>query len=164
VSVVANIKTSKGTDVVIDDEDFDWLSKFKWEITPRGYVRTRKQVNGRRKHILIHRMIMSAKEGDLVDHINGNVYDNRKSNLRITTHKGNSRNRKTPIINKVGYKGVNKVQGYDKYKAYIQVGDSQAHLGYFDNPHDAARVYNFWAVDLFGEFARLNVINDGEAV
>jgi hypothetical protein len=156
------IQTSKGIDVLVDDEDFERLSKFKWEISTRGYVRARKQVAGHRKHILIHRMIMNAEDGDLVDHINGNVQDNRKSNLRITTHKGNSRNRKTPSINKVGYKGVSKVLNYDKYKAYVQVGEGQAHLGYFDNPHDAARMYNFWAIDLFGEYARLNVINEEE--
>lgn len=105
---------------------------------------------------------MNAGEGEIVDHINGNVLDNRKSNLRITSPSGNSRNRKTPIINKVGYKGVSKVKGYEKYKAYVQVGTGQAHLGYFDNPHDAARMYNFWASDIFGEFARLNTINEEE--
>jgi hypothetical protein len=155
---VAIIKTSKGVNVLVDDEDFEKLSKHKWEIATRGYVRTRKQVNGCRKHILIHRMIMSATEGELVDHINGNIHDNRKANLRITNPKGNSRNRKTPSINKVGYKGVNKVDGYEKYKAYIQLNGKQVHLGYFDNPHDAARMYNFWAIDIFGEYARLNVI------
>jgi hypothetical protein len=108
-------------------------------------------------------MIMNAAEGELVDHINGNVQDNRKSNLRITSHKGNSRNRKTPSINKVGYKGVRKTRGYDRFQAYIQVNGIQEHLGYFGNPHDAARMYNFWANDLFGEFARLNVINETEA-
>jgi hypothetical protein len=162
VTAVAIIETSKGLDVLVDDEDLERLSKFKWEISTRGYVRSRKMINGHRKHVLIHRIIMDASEGDLVDHINGNVQDNRKQNLRITNHKGNSRNRKTPTINKVGYKGVSKVRGYEKYKAYIQVGGEQEHLGYFNNPHDAARMYNFWAMDLFGEFARLNVIKEEE--
>lgn len=152
----------RGASVLVDEDELEKLSKFKWEVTPRGYVRARKQVNGKRTTYLLHRIIINASKGDLVDHINGNVYDNRKSNLRITTHKGNSRNRKTPVINKVGYKGVNKVNGYEKYKAYVQLGKKQAHLGYFDNPHDAARMYNFWASDMFGEYARLNVINEEE--
>lgn len=154
------IMTSKGRDIFVDEEDLPKLSGFHWEISTRDYVRGRKQINGLRKQVLLHRVIMDAKDDELVDHINGNVLDNRKSNLRIATHQENSANRKTPTINKVGYKGVNKVSGYEKYKAYIQVGDKQAHLGYFDNPHDAARVYNLWAVDIYGEFARLNVIND----
>jgi hypothetical protein len=160
--MVAIIETSKGIDVLVDDGDLENLTKFKWEISTRGYVRARKMVSGHRSHILIHRMIMNASEGEIVDHINGNVQDNRKSNLRITNPKGNSRNRKTPSINKVGYKGVSKVIGYEKYKSYVQVDGDQVHLGYFDNPHDAARMYNFWANDLFGEFARLNVINEEE--
>lgn len=148
---------------MVDDEDFRELSKYTWDLGRTGYVRARPCVEGVRHHFLLHRIILGAKKCELVDHINGDKLDNRRCNIRLATHEENSRNRKTPITNRSGYKGVAKVKGYEKYKAYVQLGKGQSHLGYFDNPHDAARMYNFWALDLFGEFARLNIIEEETA-
>ncbi|ASN68059.1 putative HNH endonuclease III [uncultured Caudovirales phage] len=58
------------------------------------------------------------------------------------------------------YRGVTKLKGKNTWKAAIGRNKRVIHLGYFDNPHDAARMYNFWALDIFGESARLNAIKE----
>jgi hypothetical protein len=64
--------------------------------------------------------------------------------------------------NTSGYKGVSWRKDRQKWKAEIKKNYKSISLGHFDNPHDAARMYNFWAIDMFGEYARLNVINEEE--
>ena len=92
-------------------------------------------------------------EGMEVDHINGNSLDNRKSNLRICTHKENVRNQKLSAANTSGYRGVSWNKASKKWEAYIKVNQKRIYLGKFVDILDAARAYAKKAKECFGEFA-----------
>jgi len=95
--------------------------------------------------------VTKAKQGEKVDHINGDTLDDRPENLRICTHKQNMRNMKVP---EGRYKGISKVGS--KWRAKIADEERRLHLGYFNTAEEAAFEYDKAAKAYFGEFARLN--------
>ena len=107
-----------------------------------------------------HRIAVAWMTGEwpkeLTDHWNGDGFDNRWENIRQATHGQNSQNRKTPVTNKLGLKGVIKVTrfGVTKFEARIRVGGKQIHLGRFETARDASRAYAAAADKHFGDFAR----------
>lgn len=151
------IKNSETT-VLLDKDDYEKHCDRAWHLNQNGYISRNIWVDGKFVHQRLHRVIMGEPEGLEVDHINGDKMDNRKSNLRISTRSQNARNRPRYKSNKSGYKGVYERNG--KYQSQIRNNGKLIQLGTFDNRHDAARMYNFWAKDLFGEYARLNVIKE----
>ena len=86
------IVTVKNTSVKIDEESLPIFNSRKWHISDTGYVVWRGINNGKKHTVRLHRLIAQAKDGEIVDHINRNKLDNRKSNLRIVTQKENFRN------------------------------------------------------------------------
>ena len=104
--------------------------------------------------LLIHRFIMNCPKGMVVDHINCNPLDNRKSNLRICTITENNRNTKIMRNNKSGYKGVSWDKYMKKWVAFIRINNKSKSLGYFNTPELAHAAYCAAAKEHFGEFAR----------
>ena len=105
----------------------------------------------------MHRFIMDAPKNCCVDHINHNTLDNRKSNLRIVTHKQNLYNytktaKKTSSI----YKGVYLHKQSKKWCAQIKVNGNHLSLGLYDSEIKAAVAYNMAARYYFGKYAKLN--------
>lgn len=158
-------------EVLIDDEDFEKLSEYKWRFVSNRYAAAVKYDTGKRKNdgtlkqrvIKMHRLIMDCPIDKVIDHINGNGLDNRKENLRICTRSQNMANQKKRYVSKSGYKGVS--LGNNKtnpWRAYINKKESgkskQHHLGFFSTKEGAALAYNKKAKELWGEFANLNVI------
>ena len=99
--------------ILVSSEDYCYLSRYTWMIERQKYTmyaKTYIYVDGQRKTIKMHRMIMSnfgLKDGQIVDHINGNGLDNRRENLRIVTSSENSLNRiNIRSDNTSGVKGV----------------------------------------------------------
>lgn len=143
------IETGGARFALVDDEDFKLLKRRKWFLSNHGYA-----ASGRE---FMHRLVMGAKRGEEVDHINGDTLDNRKVNLRLVTHQQNIQNRKVNKNNKLGYKGVYQHTQNGNFIAQIQTPQrKRKHLGVFATPEDAAFAYNVAAIKLFGEFARLN--------
>ena len=147
---------------LVDDEDYDRVmeaisSRSKWYAWSGPNTSKTYAMNGSRDKS-IHRVVMNAPRGMDVDHINGNPLDNRKENLRICTRSENCRNRKVRVTSKSGFKGVyRKPSG--RYEAYIgnpDVKNRLIHLGTYDTPEEAARVYDAKARKLHGEFANVN--------
>src|SRR3990167_6471716 len=66
--------------VIVDQNNRALLNQYKWFIKSNGYVTTK--IKG--KFILLHRLVMKAKEGEEIAHINKNKLDNRRSNLRFS--------------------------------------------------------------------------------
>lgn len=100
---------------------------------------------------------MGIDDSDIIiDHINGDCTDNQKHNLRIATNQQNFFNRSANHINTSGYKGVSWNSRSEKWVAQIQISRQKEHIGFFENPIDAAKAYDAKAKELFGEFARLN--------
>lgn len=153
------INLSKNLKAIIDEEDYELVSLYKWHVTSHKYAG---HTPAPGKCIYMHRLILNVKKGEVVDHINGNTLDNRKSNLRICKQNKNVKNRKKSSLNKTGYKGTFKVNKNLKkdYTAQIQVDSKRIHLGYFATVIEAAEAYNEAAIKYFGEYAQLNIIGD----
>lgn len=154
------IDISKGQIVLVDDEDFNWLSKHKWYFSHGYAVRYYGREDNKQKIARMHREIMTYSGYDIlnkqIDHIDGNGLNNTKSNLRIVTQSQNLQNRGKPSNNTSGYKGVSFSKIINKWEAYITVRGHRIRLGYFDTAKDAAHAYDLAAVDYHGEFAVLN--------
>lgn len=146
-------------EVLVDDEDHKNLSVYKWYNFKEGVY------NG---YIYMARMIMNAPNWLLVDHRDGNTFDNRKSNLRLCTSSQNQYNqRKQKRKTSSQYKGVNFYSCTSKWRARIGLKDMfgrgyRKHLGFFTLEEAAARAYDEAARFYFKEFARLNFPNKGE--
>lgn len=148
------IHTPQGKVIFLDDEDYPLVKGFKWDAKPGGkqwYATT-----VRPPFQLMHRLIMKAKQGQKVDHINGNGLDNRRDNLRFCTDAENSRNRGPNRTNKTGFKGVLWSVTAKKFQAFISNEGRSKYLGSFDCPFKAARAYDAAARELHGEFANTN--------
>ncbi len=147
-----NLTAKNGEQIIVDDEDYGPLALFRWRVDHLGYVVRESGIKN--KPIRLHRFLLGHPKNQVVDHINGNTLDNRKSNLRACSTKENVRNSKTPKNNTSGYKGVTWKPSKNKYRAFIKVDRKQIHLGYFDDPQKAHEAYKVAAVEHHGEFAR----------
>lgn len=157
------IPVSRGLEVLIDDCDFDAVTRNKW-CTVRSadkytwYATRSIKIGDKWKHIKMHRFIMDAPQGVKVDHRDGNGLNNQRSNLRLCTHAQNLMNMR--IHNKHGCKGVAYIQSREPrpWLAKIHVNGKLKTIGLFATLIEAASAYNEWAMRYFGEFARLNDI------
>lgn len=145
------------TFTIIDNDDIELVTSSSWLLIKRsrdkfGYVRTKR--NG--IVVFLHRLIIEAKKGEIVDHINGNSLDNRKRNLRIVTNSQNLMNRGKQSNNTTGYCGVTLDKRDGIYNAQIKKRGIRFHLGRFRTAKEAALAYNKAAVKLHGQFAKLN--------
>jgi len=96
----------------------------------------------------------------MVDHINGNGLDNRRENLRPATNRENQGNSEKQQGVSSRFKGVCWVKSKGRWTAYIKTKKRLEKLGYFDDETQAAKAYNMAAIEVFGEFARLNKLDD----
>lgn len=154
------IYTNKNEEILIDDEDYFLVKDYTWCKSNKGegYARSResrlKHPDYKQKQVTMHRLILGITEPKVqIDHVNGNKLDNRKDNLRICNCSQNQANISVHKRNKVGYKGVRFKAG--KYEVNIWK-DKSIYLGRYKTLEEAAKVYDKAAVELFGEFARLN--------
>ena len=125
---------------IVDADKYDWLMQWKWyaqwsKHTKSFYaVRGSKIKNGKQTTVSMAREILRLKKGDKcqADHINHNIFDNRRSNLRIVTNQQNQFNQKNP-------KGYCWYKRTGKYQAQIKLNGKLIHLGYF---HTAKKAHN----------------------
>jgi len=152
----------KGYIVLIDDEDLEKFSKYKWRINNgRGpYVVCSIWINLKTTKMLLHRYLIDAPVGKKVDHINHNTLDNRKCNLRICSSAENSQNntKNNKIKTSSKYKGVSKRN--DHWRASIKSNNIYHFLGCYGTEEEAAHAYNIAAQEFNGEFASLNILPD----
>lgn len=121
-----------GAEALVDAEDYDKLSTHAWFLNYNGYAR-----NSKRGYM--HRVVLDAPKGSMVDHINRNKLDNRKSNLRFVDKTMNMHN--TDSTSSVsGTRGVHRVGG--KWVARVQHRGKSEHLGYFFDKYLAKEVYD----------------------
>ena len=150
------IPLSRGLVALVDDEDFERLSKFKWYASPAYAVRNGKDADGKAMQIRMHREILNAKPDQEVDHVNRNGFDNRRENLRLCSHAENVRNRSSYKNNSSGFKGVSFHKGTGKWQARIRIDERLQHLGVHATAEEAARAYDAAAIEIHGKFASLN--------
>ncbi len=139
----------------IIDKSNKHLLDYSW-FDCKGYV-------ARDKHgtpELMHRVIMNAKPGQSIDHIDGNKRNNKVSNLRVCNHAQNNRNKPPSVKNKTGFKGVSFDTQTNKFRADIRFDGNRMNLGRYNTAKEAALAYNAAAVKYFGDFAWLNKIGE----
>lgn len=145
------INITKGFKAIIDDSDFDLVSKYRWYYS-NGYAKT--DIGGRKnkKRIYMHRLIMGNPIKKEVDHINNERLDNRKSNLRVVTKLQNSFNSR-PKGGTSKFKGVSWHTMAGKWMAQIQFNGKNIYLGLYGDENKAALVYQNIAKELQGQYA-----------
>lgn len=135
---------NQGNSFIVDLDKLDLVKKYYWSVNPRGYVRNSKY------HLQLHRYLMKAEEGEIVDHINHNPKDNRIENLRICTQVENMRNARRYKSNTSGRTGVYKCG--KKWKAIITVNKIGEHLGVFDTFDEAVKARENAEAKYYREF------------
>lgn len=146
------IVLTRGKVALVDDEDYEMLVALgsRWCVSD-GYAFNR-------AHGRMHRFLLNAPAGVMVDHRNGDKLDNRRENLRLCDNSKNQANRKVSR-GMSPFKGVTwqkRVHGGGYWKAQIVVNGVLHYLGSFRTDLDAAAAYNVAAKKHFGEFAHLN--------
>lgn len=155
---VIEIGLTRGFATLVDEADADLVRGRRW------YA----HVNARRRGLIyawawidrttyLHRLIVGAGSGQVVDHISGNTLDNRRCNLRIATPLQSMGNTRPRAGTSSRFKGVSKIRGQERWEAYIAVNQRKVNLGRFADELEAARAYDRAARVRFGEFARLNL-------
>jgi len=137
------LQLSRGAVALVDDADFFRLLKLarRWSLATRGRTRYAvrwEKIDGVRTCIYLHRWILDAPPGKVVDHINGNGLDNRRANLRIVTQAENMLNQTTPRKASSGFAGVAFVPSSGNWRAYVNVGNRQVSIGVWPTPELAA--------------------------
>jgi glycine/D-amino acid oxidase-like deaminating enzyme len=154
------IQLTKGAHAIVDDADFEGLSRYNWYLTYAGYA-ARSTKLGPVHTIFMHRQILGLQSGEQADHRNRNKVDNRRENLRRCTGTQNQANqpkRRSYRGRKLSspYRGVTWHGRLERWQAGISSGGRFTHLGVYFDPADAARAYDAAARERYGEFANLN--------
>lgn len=149
------IPLTQGKVALIDDEDFELVSQYKWHAHKNKNVfYARSSMDG--ENILLHRFILNTPDGIEIDHKDRDGLNCTRENMRLATHTQNNANRGMLRNNTSGYRGVRFYKASGSWQSAISVNAVHKHLGYFDSPIEAARAYDEAAHELFGEFAQLN--------
>lgn len=140
------IKLSRGKVALVDDEDFEELSKYKWHALKgcHTWYAARNGCGNEREYVYMHAVIACSPSGSKTDHRDGDGLNNIRSNLRVCTAEQNARNqtrkRSDGITSR--YRGVHWDSVNGKWRAQIKSGGRTLSLGRFDNEFDAAGAYD----------------------
>jgi hypothetical protein len=153
------IPLTRGQVVIVDAEDFEWLSQYKWQARwdkcKKGYYAgTGRLILKSFNTTLMHRLIMGAKKGEIVDHIDGNGLNNRKSNLRIVTFTENAINHRIRSDNTSSVTGVRLRKDTNRWYAFISVNNKETFLGSFIKFEDAVEARRNAEKEHYGDFIR----------
>lgn len=124
--IILSGKRANGQSVKVDDSDYKKYNHLRWHLSDTGYAVRRNHGETTR----LHRLIMDCPEGMVVDHLNGNKLDCRKSNMRICTQEENAKNHH-------GVKGY----CYDKIRKKYMVRYNSKFYGRYTTEEEAKRAY-----------------------
>ena len=144
---IVELKLPGGRITTIDKADFDRVRQHRWFVWQRkgepSYIRN---------HAIgsIHRFIMEPRRDQIVDHIDGDIYNNTRANLRVGTQAQNVAN----SVRQPGRyaKGVSYDARKRKFRAKIKHKGKTTHLGYFDSESAAGAAYHNAAKALHGDW------------
>ncbi len=143
---------------IVSMNDYPKISSCKFHIYKRrdGKFYASSTING--TNVPIHQLILGkAPEGCVIDHINNNGLDNRRSNLRFATFAQNSQNR----LKKMGkyssdYTGVTYCHIYNNYRSTISYKGKYIHIKRFSTEIEAAKAYDIYAIHYYGVHSKTN--------
>jgi hypothetical protein len=150
--------------VTVDDEDYRLLSAFNWygAVSPQKSGIDYVSINACMDNFRMSRLIMGVlyQPNVVVDHIDHDIFNMTKANLRVCTKADNAKNRAKGFGKHLTsqYKGVYWDRRGGTWRAGINNGEKWLNLGTFDNEHEAAYVYNENCKKYHGEFAHLNIL------
>ena len=153
------IPLTRGQVAIVDAEDFEWLSQYKWQAKwdkcKKGYYATTGRLILKSFNTTImHRVIIGAKKGEIVDHIDGNGLNNTKSNLRIVTRTENAINHRIRSDNTSSVTGVRFRKDVNKWYAFISINNKETFLGSFVNFNEAVEARRNAEKKHYGDFVR----------
>lgn len=137
----------------VEEPDLEELCRFQW-FCLNGYAARQQRTRTGTTIVLMHRQLMRARPGELVDHEDGDRLNNCRTNLRVATPSENGANRAGPRAN--AYRGVYYEARSGRYRAQIKCDGRNRYLGTHDTPEAAAEAYDRAARARWGRFARLN--------
>lgn len=150
------IPLGKDKYAVISIEDLPEIGKFRWSKSPNGATRTLLKSESPLKKVTMsmHRQIMNPPDGMCVDHIDRNVLNNTRENLRICTALENAWNRKPQKRKSIGTKGVIQT-GKKLWRVEIVCNKQRIHVGTYDSPEKSALAYSEASIKYHGEYGRV---------
>src|SRR6478752_3553634 len=140
------ITNRKGLKFIVqyDESDKPLVDKYKWHVISEKFPYPRHTIinkEGKKEHILLHRLILGLPSKDLFgDHKDGNVLNAKRNNLRICNPSENNKNRRS--CGKSKYLGVCKSTGRNKWQATIKFNGKYKMLGRFNTEEEAALCYD----------------------
>jgi hypothetical protein len=143
---------------IIDNDDYELIKPYSWCLNYNKsglfYSYSYSRINGKKCVLPMHRLILNAPTGMLVDHINRDGLDNRVANLRLCSHSENMANRKMSISNKTGVRGVyiDTRNTNLMYRADVSK-DGIKHRKSFSSLEEAKQWVRYMSMELHGEFA-----------
>ncbi len=150
VGGICKIITSGGAEIIVDAEDYEKVKNHSWCLNKLNYPVSRMSNN---KLIRLSRFLLDLDNPNLViDHINGNILDNRRANLRLCTNTQNARNCKLSKNNTSGYPGV-RMTSHGRYNARITFNRKGIHIGNYATFEEAVKARKEAEKKYFGEFA-----------
>jgi len=160
------IALTQGKVALVDDSDFERLSRHKWyahKNRPHATWYAKRNITvgtGKQRIVSMHREILGLEFGNETqgDHRDGNGLNNQRYNLRYASATQNKRNTHGQARRYSQFKGVCRTKESKPWIAHIRVDGVRHHIGYFYTEEAAALAYNEVAKISFGEFARLNVV------
>jgi hypothetical protein len=137
----------------VDDDDYKILSQRNWYLTDQGYAK-RRQSLGHKKSMLVmmHRVIMRAEKGTLLDHKNHDRLDNRKTNLRFCTKTQNNLNRPKRRDNTSGSKNVYWSKANQRWFIKTKVGGKEYRSPNLPSKKEAIRASKKFITKIHGEY------------
>jgi len=142
--IICDKKYHEKARAIIDIADLSELKRYRWSLA-NGYVFNRSVGK-------LHRFLLKPEKSIQIDHINHNILDNRRSNLRLATSSQNVAHTKLRKHNKSGMKGVSWHKKAEKWAA--QAGNVK--IGLFTDKIEAAKEYDKEILKLYGEYAITN--------
>ncbi len=150
-------KLGNGTYFKISDESLSKVNKYKWRLNKQGYAVSTYRKNGKVLHLRLHRYLTECPPDLCVDHKDGDKHNYQLDNLRRCTKSQNQWN-KSKVSGSSKYKGVVWINDVKKWRVNIRCYNKRYFIGLYELEEDAAKAYNIKAKELFGEFAKLNIV------
>lgn len=127
---------------LIDKEDYSKIKDYKWRYNEnRRSVQANNRDSKNKSSVKIHRLITNCPKNLKVDHINHNVLDNRKSNLRICTNMENQWNKGKTCANTSGHKGIYDDKSRPRFQVYITVNGKRRTKSFPYNKNNKEQIY-----------------------
>lgn len=149
---MAQVALTRGMVAIIDDADIALVAESSWSASAaKQTFYAKAKIKGRTYSM--HRIVLDAKPGEIVDHINGNGLDNRRANLRIVSASLNAANCRRRI-SRTGFRGVEPSGAL--FVARYSLRGQRHKVGPFDSAEAAARAYDAAMLASHGSGVPLN--------